>query len=63
MAQLTANSTVGGKVIAKKEELTSHQAETMPHQFVDATDKKAYRYGFKTNPAKDGLMFVYEEVL
>ncbi|MFJ7850803.1 hypothetical protein ACIQZM_18020 [Peribacillus sp. NPDC097206] len=42
--------------------LATHQADTMPHQFV-TSDKKKYRYGFKTNTAKDGLTFVYEEVL
>ena len=43
--------------------LTTHPAETMPHQFTDETDNLTYRYGFKTNPAKDGLVFVYEEVV
>lgn len=31
MAQLTANSTVGGKVIATKEELTTHEADSTKH--------------------------------
>jgi len=34
----------------------------MPHQFT-ASDNKKYKYGFKTNTAKDGLIFFYEEVL
>ena len=33
----------------------------MPHQFVEGTKK--YKYGFKANAAKDGLVFIYEEVL
>lgn len=43
-------------------EIVNHQANLMPHQFTD-TDNKIYRYGFKINVAKDGLVFVYEEVL
>ncbi|EWG12756.1 hypothetical protein [Cytobacillus firmus] len=43
--------------------VAEHQADEMPHEFTDATDLKTYRYGFKTNAAKDGLVFVYEEVL
>ena len=44
-------------------ELTAHEAQTMPHKFTDATDLKTYKYGLKTNVAKDGLIFIYEEVL
>lgn len=44
-------------------QLDEHKAETLPHQFTDTTDNKIYRYGFKTNSAKDGLIFVYEEVI
>lgn len=43
--------------------IDEHKAEAMPHQFIDSTDLKTYKYGFKTNEAKDGLVFVYEEVL
>lgn len=39
-----------------------HKEESMPHQFTDVDNKK-YKYGFKTNTNKDGLIFVYEEVL
>ncbi|MGG0663396.1 hypothetical protein ABE042_04730 [Viridibacillus arvi] len=42
--------------------LTSHLSDPTPHIFTDATDKKTYEYGFKTNAAKDGLIFVYNEV-
>lgn len=38
-----------------------HFAESMPHIFNEGTKK--YKYGFKLNTAKDGLVFVYEEVL
>lgn len=43
--------------------VAAHKADNMPHQFTDTTDSKTYRYGFKTNATKDGLVFVYEEVL
>lgn len=45
-----------------KAELIAHKANEMPHKFTDSGSKK-YRYGFKTNAAKDGLVFIYEEVL
>lgn len=41
--------------------LEDHKDASMPHVFLDATDNKTYQYGFKTNAAKDGLIFVYEE--
>lgn len=44
-------------------QIDNHRAEALPHQFTDTTDNKIYRYGFKTNSAKDGLIFVYEEVI
>jgi hypothetical protein len=40
-----------------------HTADDMPHQFTDTIDSKTYRYGLKTNTAKDGIVFLYEEVL
>lgn len=43
--------------------LEDHKDASMPHVFLDATDNKKYQYGFKTNVAKDGLIFVYEEEL
>jgi hypothetical protein len=43
--------------------VNTHLAETMPHKFTDATDGLTYKYGLKTNTAKDGLIFVYEEVV
>lgn len=43
--------------------LNDHKDASLPHVFHDATDNKIYKYGFKTNQAKDGLIFVYEEVL
>ncbi|MGE8004051.1 hypothetical protein [Lysinibacillus sp. NPDC093216] len=43
--------------------IDDHKKAAMPHQFLDTTDNKIYKYGFKTNQAKDGLIFVYEEVL
>lgn len=43
--------------------LASHKAESMPHRFTDSTDLRTYKYGLKTNAAKDGLVFVYEEVV
>jgi len=42
--------------------IDDHKKAAMPHQFLDTTDNKIYKYGFKTNQAKDGLIFVYEEV-
>lgn len=45
-----------------RQALAAHKAESMPHQFTASDDKK-YNYGFKTNAAKDGLIFVFEEVL
>lgn len=44
-------------------QVDDHKDSSMPHVFLDATDNKIYKYGFKTNPLKDGLIFVYEEVL
>lgn len=44
-------------------QIDEHNDAGLPHVFLDATDNKTYRYGFKTNTAKDGLIFVYEEVL
>lgn len=43
-------------------QIDNHKVEALPHQFTDTTDNKVYKYGFKTNQAKDGLVFVYEEV-
>jgi hypothetical protein len=51
------------QIAPSMQEFESHKADDMPHQFTDTTDTKTYRYGFKTNTAKDGLVFVYEEVL
>lgn len=44
-----------------KEEIAKHREDSMPHQFKEG--QKTYKYGLKTNTAKDGLVFVYEEVL
>ncbi|NYV67288.1 hypothetical protein HYI36_18615 [Bacillus sp. Gen3] len=41
--------------------LVGHEKNEMPHLFTDGTKK--YKYGFKTNTAKDGLIFIYEEVI
>lgn len=54
------NSTADGNLLNLLEE---HKGSSMPHKFLDATDNKIYKYGFKTNVAKDGLIFVYEEEL
>lgn len=58
----TVDKTLAGAINEIDGELTTHLAESMPHQFTASDDKK-YKYGFKTNAAKDGLIFVYEEVL
>ncbi|GAB0170555.1 phage tail protein [Lysinibacillus sp. CTST325] len=42
--------------------IEDHKNDALPHKFLDTTDNKKYKYGFKTNQAKDGLIFVYEEV-
>ncbi|MGE6516631.1 hypothetical protein [Lysinibacillus sphaericus] len=42
--------------------IEDHENAALPHKFLDTTDNKKYKYGFKTNQAKDGLIFVYEEV-
>lgn len=42
--------------------IDDHKNAALPHKFLDTTDNKVYKYGFKTNQAKDGLIFVYEEV-
>lgn len=55
--------TFGVNGLVKSEDFAAHQAESMPHKFTDTTDSRTYRYGFKTNATKDGLIFVYEEVL
>jgi hypothetical protein len=44
-------------------QMDDHKAAAMPHQFVETTTGAIYKYGFKTNDTKDGLIFVYEEVL
>ena len=41
--------------------LKDHEKAAMPHQFTQGG--KTYKYGFKTNIAMDGLIFVYEEVI
>ena len=43
-------------------QIDDHKDASMPHVFLDATDNKIYKYGFKTNVAKDVLVFVFEEV-
>jgi len=43
------------------EKIIKHRDDLMPHVLMDGTKK--YKYGFKLNVAKDGLTFVYEEVL
>ena len=43
--------------------IDDHKNAALPHKFLDTTDNKKYKYGFKTNQAKDGLIFVYEEEL
>lgn len=43
-------------------QIDTHTRAEMPHVFT-ASDNKKYKYGFKTNQAKDGLIFVYEEVI
>ncbi|MFC2948523.1 hypothetical protein [Virgibacillus sediminis] len=48
--------------VADGGDLATHQADEMPHQFTDSAGS-TFRYGFKTNTNKDGLVFVYEEVL
>jgi hypothetical protein len=61
---IKATPTLASEVgAASKTDFDAHLAENMPHKFTDATDLKTYRYGFKTNNAKDGLVFVYQEVL
>ena len=42
-------------------DLKTHLEAATPHQFTDGGTK--YNYGFKTNAQKDGLIFVYEEVI
>ena len=54
------NTTADGNLLNA---LNDHKEAALPHKFIDATDNKKYKYGFKTNAAKDGLIFVYEEVL
>ncbi|OMC81844.1 hypothetical protein BK128_21480 [Viridibacillus sp. FSL H7-0596] len=58
----TNDKTLAGAINEVKNDLTTHVDDATPHQFTDATDKKTYEYGFKTNAAKDGLIFVYNEV-
>lgn len=53
------DSTADGNLL---NQLNDHKDASMPHVFLDATDNKIYKYGFKTNVAKDGLIFVYQEV-
>ena len=54
------DTTTDGKLL---NQLNDHKDASMPHVFLDATDNKIYKYGFKTNALKDGLVFVYEEDL
>lgn len=53
------NSTADGNLL---NQLNDHKDSSMPHKFLDAIDNKIYKYGFKTNAQKDGLIFVFEEV-
>lgn len=43
-------------------QIDAHKNNPLPHVFT-SSDSKNYKYGFKTNQAKDGLIFVYEEVI
>ena len=55
-------STVTQQIGDVDQRVTTHLAEDDEHnRFVDGTTK--YKYKFKPNSAKDGLIFVYEEVL
>ncbi|MET3658393.1 hypothetical protein [Sporosarcina psychrophila] len=54
------DTTADGKLL---NQLNDHKDASMPHVFLDATDNKIYKYGFKTNSTKDGLIFVFEEEL
>lgn len=48
------------KKISTEDDIKAHQDDPMPHRFNDGTT--TYKYGFKLNTAKDGLIFVYEGV-
>jgi len=47
--------------LALASDLAAHQADDMPHRFIDATTNKTYQYGFKQQ--NNHLVFVYQEVV
>ena len=63
LASFNENYDILDAKVASVVDLNVHKLEAMPHQFTDTSNDRKYRYGFKTNAAKDGLVFVYEEVL
>lgn len=43
------------------DDLATHLADEMPHQFIDATTNKTYQYGIKSQD--NHLIFTYREVV
>ena len=49
-----------GKIL--KDELTSHKAENMPHQFINHKENKTYKFGFQLS-AEGNPQIIFEEVV
>lgn len=55
----TANKTLAGGINENKNNLATHLAESMPHQFTEGG--KTYRWGFRIFEGKP--QFIHEEVI
>ncbi len=49
------------KLICNADALAAHQADDMPHKFIDITSGKTYKYGLKQQD--NHMVFVYQEVV
>lgn len=52
------NTTADGNLLNR---LIAHEDASMPHKFLDEFDAKVYKYGFKMNKDRDGLIFMFKE--
>lgn len=57
----TDDKTLAGAINEVDGELTTHLAESMPHQYVNVENNKTYRWGLGQDSG--GIYFVREEVI
>ncbi|WP_422447784.1 hypothetical protein [Thermoanaerobacterium sp. DL9XJH110] len=60
-AVTAANSYTDQQVGSVSNALAAHQADDMPHKFIDITSGKTYKYGLKQQD--NHVVFVYQEVV